>query len=267
MQKSIKKLIAICIVTILAISALPFVGLAADAPKVILDGKTLTFDVPPEIVSGRTFVPLRAIFEELGAQIHWDNDTRTVTATKDSVKIVLTIGESFAYINDEMVSLDAPARVVSGRTLVPLRFVSEALGCTVDWDGETWTITMTSPTGSPSESTTSQKVMTPEEAVAMFRARLEELGLPIVDSGYGIRLVYDNNYYEDIVVDGVTYYCICFVESWSAWGGIGFYAVNSVTGEIHQIMLNEDESGNLYHEFLENITDDGAFKKHFGITE
>jgi hypothetical protein len=260
----LRKLTVICFITILAISTLPFAGLASDNPKVILNGKTLTFDIPPEIDNGRTFVPLRTIFEALGAQINWDDNTKTVTATKDSLVIVLKIGESNAHVNNEIVSLDAPAKIVSGRTLVPLRFVSEAMGSTVDWDGITKTVTISSSTESSSKPTTPQQIMTPEEAVELFKTRLEEVGVSIVDSGFGIRLEYNNSDFEDIVLDGVTYYCISFIESYGSWGGIGFYAVNSITGDIHQILPNWDESGNIHYEFIEDLTDDEIFKKRFG---
>jgi hypothetical protein len=124
-----------------------FVPVASGAPSVVLDGRTLVFDVPPTIENGRTLVPLRAIFEALGAQIYWDASTQTVTAQKQSSNTVvsLTIGNQYAYINNDLVKLDVPAKIVNNRTLVPLRFVSEALGAEVAWNGETQRITITSP--------------------------------------------------------------------------------------------------------------------------
>jgi len=114
------------------------------APTVILDNQRLSFDVPPTIENGRTLVPLRAIFEALGADVEWDGQTRTVTAAKDNIQIKLQIGSTTAYKNDSPVQLDVPAKIINNRTLVPLRFVSEALGAKVDWYGPTQTITITS---------------------------------------------------------------------------------------------------------------------------
>jgi len=105
--------------------------------KVQVDGKYLTFDVPPMIEQGRTLVPLRALFEALGAQVQWNGETQTVTAVKGDVTVRLSIGSNVAYVNDRPVTLDVPARIVRGRTLVPLRFVSEALGAQVAWDATT----------------------------------------------------------------------------------------------------------------------------------
>jgi hypothetical protein len=116
------------------------------APTVILDGEVLEFDVPPAIAYGRTLVPLRAIFEALGATVYWDETTQTVVAEKESVGRVvsITIGKQEAYVNNAAIKLDVPAVIFRGRTLVPLRFVSEALGATVEWSAETQTITITS---------------------------------------------------------------------------------------------------------------------------
>jgi len=71
---------------------------------------------------------MRAIFEALGAEIEWDGTTQTVTGTKDSSTITLRIGSNTATVNGQQQNLDQPAVVQSSRTLVPLRFVGEALG-------------------------------------------------------------------------------------------------------------------------------------------
>lgn len=117
------------------------------APRILLDSKQLSFDVPPTIEQGRTLVPMRAIFEALGADVQWDGATRTVTATRGQTAIRLTIGVKTAYKNGAPVVLDVPAKIVNGRTLVPLRFVSESPDCRVDWDAKTQTVTITSASG------------------------------------------------------------------------------------------------------------------------
>lgn len=81
-------------------------------------------------------VPMRAIFEELGATVEWDNDTRTVTAYTSLSTIKMTIGEYSYYIDGTSYSLDVPAQIVNNRTLVPVRAVSEAFLCKVGWDGQ-----------------------------------------------------------------------------------------------------------------------------------
>ncbi len=89
-----------------------------------------------EIVQGRFLVPMRGIFEALGAVVDWDGDTRTVTGTKGNICVKLTIDSNTATVNGETLELDVSATIIDGRTFVPTRFVSESLGAHVVWDGE-----------------------------------------------------------------------------------------------------------------------------------
>ncbi|SHG44956.1 N-acetylmuramoyl-L-alanine amidase [Thermosyntropha lipolytica DSM 11003] len=113
--------------------------------EVYLDGKLLSFDVPPMIDSGRTLVPLRAIFEAMGARVEWRSDTRTVISTRGETTVVMTIGSTSPTVNGKTVPIDVPAKIVNGRTLAPLRFVGEAFGGQVEWEGSTRTVRITSP--------------------------------------------------------------------------------------------------------------------------
>ena len=113
------------------------------APTVFLNGDELTFDVYPRVHNGRVLVPLRAIFEAVGATVEWNNTTKTATAKKGNTTIVLISGEDTARINGQPVALDQPGIVVSGRTLAPLRFVGEAFGGNVRWDETSKTVYIT----------------------------------------------------------------------------------------------------------------------------
>lgn len=130
-----KRLILLSFLMVILIS-----GIAWAVPNVVLDDTELTFDVPPVIENGRTLVPLRIIFESLGANVQWDQTTQTVTAIKDKTIIKLTINSDVAYKNDQSIKIDVPAKIKDGRTMVPLRFVSEAMGAYVGWDSTTETI-------------------------------------------------------------------------------------------------------------------------------
>jgi phosphonate transport system substrate-binding protein len=97
-----------------------------------------TNQAPLPIVEGRmlnqvTLVPMRAIFEALGADMTWEGETRTVTARKDGKMVSVTIGVSKVTVNDLPVELDQPALLIGERTFVPARLVSEALGAKVEW--------------------------------------------------------------------------------------------------------------------------------------
>ncbi|ADC49243.1 peptidase M14 carboxypeptidase A [Alkalihalophilus pseudofirmus OF4] len=88
-------------------------------------------------VQGRTLVPVRSIFEELGATLRWDSRARKVYVTKDDISIEIPIHKHEAIVNGQNVSLDAPAMLLDGRTFVPLRFISEAIGANVQWNQQT----------------------------------------------------------------------------------------------------------------------------------
>ncbi|MEW6182130.1 MAG: stalk domain-containing protein [Bacillota bacterium] len=118
-------------------------GSAYAAPSVVVDDMTLILDQPPVIEQGRVLVPLRAVATALGAETQWDGAARTVTITKAQTTVAVTIGITAAYTGGTRVELDVPPKIVNGRTLVPFRFVSEALGADVNWDGDTQTVTVT----------------------------------------------------------------------------------------------------------------------------
>jgi len=117
--------------------------------KVFLDGRQLEFDVPPQIMNDRTMVPLRIIFEELGILVGWDDETRTITANKGDLVIILTIGSTSPTVNGEIVTIEQPAVITGDRTLVPLRFISESIGAEIDWDEESRSVYITSPPEPP----------------------------------------------------------------------------------------------------------------------
>ena len=146
MQKFSKWLL-VSLIFICLLAAPAFSALTID-----LDGRQLSFDVLPTIDDGRTLVPLRAIFEAMGATVNWDQDSQTATAMKDGTTVILQIGSTAPTINGEIRELDVPAKIIEGRTLAPLRFVGEAFGGTVDWDQASQLISITSvpaPAASP----------------------------------------------------------------------------------------------------------------------
>ena len=130
MKRFVRILVLILLSLSVVISAVCF---ASDEIKVAIDGEYVEFDVPPQLINDRTMVPLRAIFEALGAEVDWENDTQTVTAAKDGVTIISTIGSTKMYIDDMEMIMDVAPVLIEGRTLVPVRFVAEAFECDVFW--------------------------------------------------------------------------------------------------------------------------------------
>ncbi|OQB15289.1 MAG: hypothetical protein BWY15_00660 [Firmicutes bacterium ADurb.Bin193] len=138
-----KKIFAVVLVVLVLCSGA--VSSQGDIP-VYINGEKLVFDVQPQMINDRVMVPMRFIFEKLGATVHYEESTQTITAmskTKEDkmIFIFIQIDNTFAFVNNPEVSgtsqtytLDSPPVLVDGRTLVPVRFVSESFGCKVDWN-------------------------------------------------------------------------------------------------------------------------------------
>ncbi len=121
-------------------------GLAsAQEIRVYVDGRPMNFDVPPTAIQGRVLVPLRGVFEQLGATVDFDARTQHIVAVRGSQSVELTLGSRQARVNDTPRLLDVAAFTINGRTMVPLRFVSESLGATVQWVEASRTILIGSP--------------------------------------------------------------------------------------------------------------------------
>lgn len=117
---------------------------ASDEISVFIEGQKVEFDQPPVIIDGRTLVPMRALFEALGAEVYWYGETKTVQGISRGVSVEITIDEAFMLRNTCGVDLDVPAKIINGRTMIPLRVVSEAFGMQVIWDNQSRTINLSS---------------------------------------------------------------------------------------------------------------------------
>lgn len=135
-----KKVIITLLSLTMMFNTFTFAGYADAGISVTLNGETLAFDVQPQLIDNRTMVPLRKIFEAMGAVVDWDDNTQTVTATKGNERVIATINSKNVYISGETKTLDVPPMVINDRTLVPVRFVAEAFGANVDWDEITQTV-------------------------------------------------------------------------------------------------------------------------------
>jgi len=148
-----KRIISITLALIISLTLVPVAALSAPDVEVsvILDGRQLTFDAPPQIINGRATVPMRTIFEAMGAKVKWNNDTKTVTAASadNSIEVVLTIGSTSPTINGETVTIDQPGYIENSKTMAPLRFVCEAFGGNVEWLDADKTAVVTSKPGVP----------------------------------------------------------------------------------------------------------------------
>ena len=124
-------------------------GKTADAAastdvNLVINNEQVSADVMPFIEQGRTLVPARAVFEALGGTVKWDPNTYTVTIEHEASTVILKINDTVAVVDGENKTLDVPAAIKNGRTVIPVRFVAEELGYLVEWVDTTRTVTITS---------------------------------------------------------------------------------------------------------------------------
>jgi len=130
MKVEMKKLAALAALALAASFAA-----AQQEISVKVNGRPVNFrNTPPQSVDGRVLVPLRGVFERMGATVMWDPETRRVRAERGNSRVELHIGDQQARVDGRDVQLDVPAQIVDGATLVPIRFLSESLGAEVHWN-------------------------------------------------------------------------------------------------------------------------------------
>lgn len=147
----LKRPYRLLLMMILFVIVLPSLAYAEnDAVGLRLDGKEIVSDSPAIIVAGRTLVPARAIFEAMGGTVAWDEALREVTVVLGSSAVKLKIESKTALVDGNPKDMDVAAAIIGGRTMIPVRFVSEAFGCKVDWNNDKRIVSITTPGASPS---------------------------------------------------------------------------------------------------------------------
>ena len=137
-----KKLLAV-LIGVAVLATLITMHASAQEITVLYKGEKLTFDVSPKIENDRVMVPMRTVFEAFGAKVKWDGESGTVTAKKKSDTVEMTVNSTEMKKNDEEITSDVAPVIENGRTLIPLRAVSELLDLEVSWDDETKTVSIT----------------------------------------------------------------------------------------------------------------------------
>ncbi|MCC8135948.1 MAG: copper amine oxidase N-terminal domain-containing protein [Ruminococcus sp.] len=112
------------------------------APYVVYNNKILAFEEPPVIENGTTLIPIRFLFEQMGAEVDWDSDTQTASISDDDTVISFSIDNTTAKVNGKSAEMTVSAQLINDKTMVPVRFLSEELGYTVTWDGDNRIITI-----------------------------------------------------------------------------------------------------------------------------
>jgi len=134
----LQKLLKITSLLLIILLLIPMISFAAnDTITLYINDKKINTDVPPEIRNGRTLVPVRVIFEQFDAKVYWNDTLKQVTVASESKTVILTINSNTAVVNSRRHVLDTAPVIKDGRTLVPVRFISETLGYEVKWEEKT----------------------------------------------------------------------------------------------------------------------------------
>lgn len=143
-------ILAVLIITVVVQMGYPDNIFAERAVTVTINGELIVFDEPARLINARTMVPMRKIYETLGAAVQWVNEAQLIIATFKTSIIAMEIGKKNFDVTElltgttKTIELDVPPQVVGvGTTLVPVRAISEALGKTVEWDDKTSTVIIT----------------------------------------------------------------------------------------------------------------------------
>jgi len=255
-----KKRVVLLVMVIMLLSAIPVN--AGGGIMVTIDDELLPFNGDqgyPTIIEGRTLVPLRAVFEALGATVEYKPASREIKATKGEQLIYLTIDFEWAIVYKNEISgtnveLDVPPTIINGRTYVPLRFVSESLGCTVDYEdtGLTQYINITTSNGAGTQNANGGTNAPTGSALSKFKN--ENINGQYVDfSTYELVAAED---YQGVNYQGLgatTYENIAYDNN-NYWYEIAFFGgVYGVTVESYEYMGAEPEIeslGYLYNTIL-----------------
>lgn len=136
MKKTLLALVAVLAIQPLSVSA-------EEDIKVLIDGEELVTDTAPIMMNNRVLVPFRAIFEKLGVDVYWDEETKTVNAFGKDTIMLLQVDNNKLFKNSEEIELDVAPTIVNNRTMVPVRVVAEGFSADVEWNGETREVTVT----------------------------------------------------------------------------------------------------------------------------
>ncbi|MBQ8301489.1 MAG: carbohydrate-binding domain-containing protein, partial [Clostridia bacterium] len=147
-----KKIIStVVLVSLIATLGSSCVSAKNDEIKVTYDGQMIEFDVQPEIISDRVMVPMRTIFETFGMKVKWDGESQSITAKRKSKTVGMTIGSADMTKNEDTYTFDTAPVITDGRTLVPVRAISDLLELDVEWVEDEKTVKITTPADEENE--------------------------------------------------------------------------------------------------------------------
>ncbi len=242
-KRKLSRFLAVCLAAGTLMAFTPGTAVFADeaAAKpicVVVNGEEIAFeDASPVNINGSVLVPMRAIFEALGAEVVWEEETQTVTGILGENQVKTSIGSITGYVNDEMLDLSVPSRLINGRTMVPVRFVSEGLTAEVNWiegaSANTVAITLGDEAmGGPLDQSQNNVQLPSEEAEG--EEGIED-AIPSDEEEKPDSSDYSDSYYP---VEEGGYY---FLQSVIPSGGCLLTCLSMVSSNLHQEMITPED--------------------------
>jgi uncharacterized secreted protein with C-terminal beta-propeller domain len=164
-MKNLNKIFILTLILILCFSITVF---AQDAIKIYVDNEEVFLDVVPFVENGRALIPLRDVFEKLGAKVDWNKSLQEVVIKDNNNEIEMILGKDKVMVNGIIKDIDVPTKMINSRTFAPLRFIVENLGHTVRWDGNTGSIYITKNTAVSADKNVISTVGTKENLIALL---------------------------------------------------------------------------------------------------
>ena len=221
-----KKLVAI--ITLLVFTIIPSMAFANDTISVAIDGQVINFDgQAPVIVDGRTLVPVRGVFEAMGFNVSWDGGTRTATLSRGIHVVSISIDSDVFTMNGISYTLEVPAQIINGSTMLPIRAVLESVGYDLEWEGATQTVVIIPPV---------PVVITPVVPV------IPEPTIPVVEEA--TEVVEVDDYEDEIVEQDVVFNELGLsdeiLSTWSAGNMLDYVFADNSASEIRDMAERGD---------------------------
>ena len=252
-MKNLSRVTAIIIMLTMLVGIASISALASDEITVLIDGQPVQFaDQEAVIVDGRTLVPVRGVFEQLGFVVNWNPQTQQATLSGDDAVIIITIGSNVFTTNGTSYTLDVSAQTIGGRTMLPLRLVLESVAMSLDWISETFTVVITSggageqtpitlpapaPTVPPNEGGTPPSVPLPSPAPG---EPTEPIAPPDANHPLIGRWQDDGGFWVDIFADGRTENYFGEYGTWSVEGNTLTIITEAFGEETHTFVIQGD---------------------------
>jgi len=178
--------------------------------SLVVNGQTIQCSQPPQIINGRTLVPLRDLDDALGAQTTWDANTQQVTVSTTVYNIAMTIGSTTLTVNGQAQTMDVAPVIIGGRTFLPARYVAEALGYQVAWDATSQAVVISNSSieSSPNPNTTQSTTTVQQATTPASASNIQGMTVQDIKEGTGTAAVNGDQVtvnYVGTLTDGTTF--------------------------------------------------------------